>query len=80
MSHEPAVGELHLVDDETYNGQWKKDYRHGTGHWNSSDGDVYKGEWFDDLKHGHGELQLVSGARCDTILKACVWWLKVISV
>ena len=48
-------GKFTSSKNETYEGQWRLDIRHGEGRWVGLDG-RYDGQWKDDKKHGEGEL------------------------
>ena len=49
------------ADEDTYDGEWKNEKRHGQGTYTSADGHKYVGEWRDDLPHGHGTYTFANG-------------------
>ena len=48
------------VGDE-FEGEWKKDVKHGRGLIKYADGETYDGEYRNDKKHGHGTMTYPSG-------------------
>jgi hypothetical protein len=57
-----------LEDGSSYEGDWKKDQKHGTGKFtHKPDGSVYEGAWVDDKRGGKGTLKVGSGSSAVTI-------------
>lgn len=49
-------------NNEKYNGNFKKNIRHGEGHYFFSNGDRYEGFWENDQKSGKGTLYYADGS------------------
>jgi hypothetical protein len=53
---DPASGAV-----TTYDGEWSRDMRHGSGRCNFPDGSVYDGEWSQDNRCGDGQMESTDG-------------------
>ena len=50
-------------DGSKYEGEWKKDMKHGQGTFTFANGDKYVGEYKDDLSHGKGTYTFADGRK-----------------
>jgi len=57
-----GYGELNEFKiNQTYQGQWYYNRRHGQGVQRFMDGSTYTGDWIRDKRQGHGELEYLDG-------------------
>ena len=63
------IGKCKWNNNDTYEGDWKKDLRHGNGKFACEDY-TYVGQWQLDLKHGRGKMICNNG---ETIVGT---WMK----
>jgi len=50
-------------DGSKYEGEWKKDMKHGQGTFTFANGDKYVGEYKDDLSHAQGTYTFADGRK-----------------